>query len=281
MRLKYFNRCGFYFLLLFLVGACYQNSSVTDAENNLATTTSDSNTQYGDATLDVPAVKGDASNYRGLNADVKPDVESNDVIPEPDAPVIVIDDYPPGPYSLEKFGITPDMTFYDPWSDARVSLSDYYKHSEIKALLVVSSAGWCGPCLMEAAALVGLYEKYAPDGLEIIYTMGNTNIPGDVPFDTTMGRTDTAGFAADLDFMDNWKLSIATEAGALVNYPVYADPNREILASFPNHAWPLSFIVTTKDMGVRLIEEGYWSALMENKLMLCLYGDPPNLPLEW
>jgi len=272
-------RILFLILCCFLVSSCHDSASVPELES--AQQSADLGDSFDDA---LPEIGGGVPVLQDILVDASNDGIFLEVIVEQLIEEIVEEaneSYPPGPYALEKFGIVPDMSFYDPWNDNWISLSDYYKHPEVKALIVVSSAGWCGPCLMEAAALIGLYEKYAPDGLEIVYTMGNTNVPGDVPFDTTIGKVCTAGFAADLDFMDNWKLATATEAGKLVNYPMYADPNRDILAEFPNHNWPLSFMVTTKDMGVRLVEEGYWSALMENKLMLCLYGDPPNLPLEW
>jgi thiol-disulfide isomerase/thioredoxin len=188
--------------------------------------------------------------------------------------------YPPGPYDIGLFEVMPDMTFYDPWNNVWVSLSEYYKHEKLKALIIVSSAGWCGPCLMEAAALVDLYNRYEADGLGIIYTLGNTNIPGDVPFDTTAATPESAAFAIDLEFMENWKAATASQAGKMVNYSMYADPYREFLPYLPNHNWPLSIIVTTKDMGIRLVEEGYWSALMENKVMLVLYNDVPSIPFE-
>tara|TARA_R100000008_G_scaffold21543_1_gene11329 strand:+ start:9318 stop:10145 length:828 start_codon:yes stop_codon:yes gene_type:complete len=188
--------------------------------------------------------------------------------------------YPPGPYSLNKFHIVPNMTFYEPWKDEWIELGDFYKSEKVKALVIVSSAGWCGPCLMEAAALVSIYEEYAPDGLEIIYTLGNANIPGDVPFDTTHGDTNSAGFAADLYFMESWKHMAETEAGQAIPYSFYADPKREFLPYAPNHAWPFSILVTTKDMGIRLVEEGYWSALIENKINMVLYNEVPNLPFE-
>ena len=88
--------------------------------------------------------------------------------------------YPPGPYAVEKFQVMPNMTFYDPWEDKWIELKDYYLSEDVKALFIVSSAGWCGPCFAEAASLANVYEKYNSDGLEIIYTLGNTNIPGDV-----------------------------------------------------------------------------------------------------
>ena len=186
--------------------------------------------------------------------------------------------YPPGPYAVEKFQVMPNMTFYDPWENEWIELKDYYLSKDIKVLLIVSSAGWCGPCLSEAAALIELYKKYNPDGLEIIYTLGNTNIPGDVPFDVVYEKPESAGFASDLYFMENWKHMTETEAGQQLNYSMYADPKREFLPYAPNHAWPFSVLVTTKDMGVRLVEEGYWSALIENKIEMVLYNEVPNIP---
>jgi len=188
--------------------------------------------------------------------------------------------YPDGPYSLELFDVVPDMQFYNPWVDDWVALSDFFKHEKNKALVIVSSAGWCGPCLMEAAALIEVYEKYHFDGLEIIYTLGNTNVPGDVPFDTTLNDTNSIDFYSDLLFMENWQLMAQDEAKKVLNYQMYADPKREFIKYLPGHAWPLSLLITTKDMGIRLVEEGYWSALIENKITMVLYNDVPNIPFK-
>ena len=121
---------------------------------------------------------------------------------------------------------------------------------------------------------------YYSDGLEIIYTLGNTNIPGDAPFDTTADDINSAGFAADLKFMENWQLMAQDQADQFLTYNMYADPNREFIKYLPQHAWPLSLLITTKDMGVRLVEEGFWSPLMKNKIMLVLYNEVPDIPFE-
>lgn len=208
-----------------------------------------------------------------VNMDVPPDLTSEQTAPP-------MPDYPPGPYSLELFKVLPDMNFYDPWRDEWISLSELYNHEKHKAFILVSSAGWCGPCLQEASALISLYEKYHFDGLEIIYTLGNTNVPGDVPFDTTAGDIGSAGFVSDILFMENWQLMTQDNAQKSLNYQMYADPNREFIKYFPDHAWPLSLLVTTKDMGIRLVEEGYWSALMENKVSMVLYNEVPDIPFN-
>ncbi len=182
--------------------------------------------------------------------------------------------YPGGPHSLELWKVMPDMKFYQPWRDEWVELSEFYLHEEYRAILVVSSAGWCGPCLMEAASLVEIYDKYHKDGLEIVYTLGNTNLPGDVPFDEYEYWED------DMFFMEMWESMASQEANKMVNYQMYADPEREFIKYLPNHAWPLSLLVTTKDMGIRLVEEGYWSVLMENKIKMVLYNEVPTIPFN-
>jgi len=113
--------------------------------------------------------------------------------------------YPDGPYSLELFNVIPNMSFYDPWTEQWVSLSDLYKDNKQKAVLLISSAGWCGPCLKEAAALIDVYDSYHPDGLEIIYTLGNTNFTWDTPFDTNIDDPQSASYKSDLEFMESWQ----------------------------------------------------------------------------
>ena len=226
----------------------------------------------------LPSDKGDSYRVDSNSSFVK---EVN-LVEEPDVEeeVQAMPLYPAGPYSLELFKIIPNMTFYNPWTDTWISLADLFQHEKHKAFILVSSAGWCGPCLSEAAALIDIYNTYHEDGLEIVYTMGNTNIPGDVPFDTGANDISSADFINDMKFMENWQLMTQDLANQVLTYQMYADPNREFIKYLPEHAWPLSILVTTKDMGIRLVEEGYWSALMENKIMLVLYNDVPTLPFD-
>ena len=253
--------------LLFL--ACQQNVATDDTSSDIPVTSK------GDSYYESISSEGTVDNMTGrLPSEMLSDAIIIDEI------VITTEQYPPGPHALELFKVLPNMKFYDPWRQDWFSLSQLYQHEEHKAFILVSSAGWCGPCLKEASALIDVYEKYHVDGLEIIYTLGNTSIPGDAPFDTTYEDPSSAEFAADLEFMETWGLMTQQDANAKLNYHMYADPNREFLKYFPNHAWPLSLLVTTNDMGIRLIEEGYWSALMENKIMLVLYNDVPKIPFE-
>ena len=274
------NKIYYISIIATLIMGCYQN-----VDTGLAPTEDLSSPLKGDSykkDIDVGGLVSSDSDIFELQ-DTAADSDTSEVVEVdisaeemlPPAP-----SYPEGPYSLELFKIIPNMTFYNPWKDEWFSISEVFQHEEKKAFILVSSAGWCGPCLLEAAALIDIYNKYHEDGLEIIYTLGNTNIPGDAPFDTTAGDIKSAGFATDLKFMENWQFMAQNEADKPLPYQMYADPNREFINYLPQHAWPLSLLVTTKDMGIRLVEEGYWSVLMENKIMLVLYNDVPNLPFE-
>jgi len=185
--------------------------------------------------------------------------------------------YPPGPYSLEVFGIMPDMVFYDPWEKTWLRLSEYYKHPEYKVLLIVSSAGWCGPCQKKAAELVELYDEYHPDGFEVAYTM----LQSFDLLDWIFVNPDNE--EADLFFMEQWKeIPLYYGKDKPIQYPLYANPYQEFSNYFPGGSYgiPLSILITTKDMGIRYMQQGFAPNILENKIMLNLYNEPPDLPFE-
>ena len=256
----------------FLLLGCQENSLAPGVapQDTVQTAIGDAYYESFDLTIDMNAEE-DQEVQEETEREIK---ETHDII------IMQPENYPSGPYAIDKFSILPDMTFYDPWTKEWFNISELYKHDKHKAFILVSSAGWCGPCIMEAAALISIYSEYSADGLEIIYTLGNTNLPGDVPFDNNIDETNSASFHKDLEFMENYQFMVQDAADKKLNYKMLADPNREILKYVPGHAWPLSILVTTKDMGVRLVEEGYWGVLMENKIMLVLYNDVPTLPFE-
>jgi len=119
--------------------------------------------------------------------------------------------YPPGWYSIEKFGETPpNMSFSDHLgnSDA-VFLSDYYQHPEIKLLLLVNGTGWCDYCQEQAWEYEELYDEFSTHGLEILYVLSETWEYNDYIFD------DPPLSKYDLSFMESWKGELP--------YPVLAD----------------------------------------------------------
>jgi len=268
------------FLILFIctivIGSCStENSQVNFAVGDAVQVIAEIiNSDVTDSTLPAEAFSVQ-DNTQDI---VSEETSIEDAVEDLETEITESADYPPGPYSLELFKVLPNMSFYDPWTLEWLELSSLYKHEEIKAFILVSSAGWCGPCIKEAAALIDVYEEYHEDGLEIIYTLGNTNQPLDVPFDTTIDKPLSAGYAADLGFMEGFQNIVQDLADKKLNYKMYADPNREFIEYTPGHAWPYSLLITTKDMGIRLVTEGYWSALMENKIIMALYNDTPDIP---
>lgn len=195
---------------------------------------------------------------------------TDEIIEDPDL-------YPPGPYSIELFGIIPDLAFYDPWDKVWMRISEYYKHPEHKALLIVSSAGWCGPCQLEASELVAHYDEYHEDGLEIAYTLLQSFELLDWIF------TNPDNEEEDLYFMEQWKtIPLYNGQTKSIQYPLYADPYQVLNPYIPPNQYglPFTILITTKDMGIRYVGKGYAPSILENKIMLVLYNELPDLPLQ-
>ena len=208
----------------------------------------------------------------------EPDVVIEEIIEEVAVEIEEEPDlYPPGPYSVELFSVLPDMVFYDPWDKAWIRISEYYKHPDHKALLIVSSAGWCGPCQLKATELVDLYDKYHDDGLEVAYTLMQSFDLLDWIF------TNPDNEEADLNFMEQWK-EVPLYYGQVnpIQYPLYADPGQALNPYVPPNEYgiPFSILITTDDMGIRYIGKGYAPNVLENKIMLVLYNELPKLPFE-
>lgn len=228
---------------------------------------------------DKPDGQRDAKKTFVIPKKIKDAVTVKDVVAEPEiiAEPEQLDLYPPGPYSLELFGIIPDLAFYDPWDKEWMRISEYYKHSEHKALLIVSSAGWCGPCQLEASELVAHYDEYHKDGLEIAYTLLQSFDLLDWIF------TNPDNEEKDLYFMEQWKtIPLYNGQTKSIQYPLYADPYQVLNPYVPPNQYglPFTILITTKDMGIRYIGKGYAPNILENKIMLVLYNELPNLPLE-
>lgn len=83
--------------------------------------------------------------------------------------------YPSGPYGFGVGAIYPDVSFSGyvaakaPWTT--VATRDFYDPAGkrgLKAVLIVVSAAWCGPCRDEAKDLPTLNAKYAPQGVRFL-----------------------------------------------------------------------------------------------------------------
>lgn len=161
--------------------------------------------------------------------------------------------YPPGPYGVSKGSIISNLEFvgyFNPMDKSRgmqlVTLADFYNptgadvfpentpYPELagtpkpKALLIMVSASWCGPCQQEAAEVVpGKYEKYHPMGGEfLLQLVEGPNYDPAVPKN-----------------LDSWTNKFD------VNYPAAIDPSYKMGAFVPG-AFPANMIINTRTMEI-------------------------------
>ena len=225
-------------------------------------------------TLDDVEIVYTPDSEKLYNNENRPDADKSKASPNEE--ITESDLYPPGPHSIELFGILPDLAFYNPWEKNWKRISEYYKHEEHKVLLIISSAGWCGPCQKEAAELVEKYDEYHEDGLEVAYTLMQSFELQDYIFVNPDQEKN------DMFFMEQWKeIPFYYGGDKAIQYPLYADPGQAIKKHiFSGYGIPFVILITTKDMGIRFIGQGYAPSLLENKILLTLYSDVPDLPFE-
>jgi hypothetical protein len=167
--------------------------------------------------------------------------------------------YAPGPYGISKGSTVENLDFVgfpnaaaDTSGMKIIQMSDFYNPTgedvfaddspygagtkKPKALLVVVSSVWCGPCNYEAAeTLPALYAKYQPMGGEFFLALADGTTPG-VPAE-----------AKSLYF---WTQKYD------VDYPSAIDPSSKLASLFEADAFPANIIVRTKDMKIIDVTSG-------------------------
>jgi hypothetical protein len=107
-----------------------------------------------------------------------------------------------------------------------------------KALLMVVSSVWCGPCNEEADLILpGKYAKYQPQGGEFL---------------TLLADGPTSGVPAEPKNLFLWDTKYD------VDYPSAIDPGTKVLVD----AYPTNFIIRTKDMRIMRIgspDAAFWA----------------------
>jgi hypothetical protein len=161
-------------------------------------------------------------------------------------------DYPAGPYGIEKGSVIDDYEFPGfanpmrlPKELVTIRLSDFYNPTgdglypaggpfpegqpKPRALLIVMSAVWCGPCQLEAAkTLPDKHEAFAPGG----------------EFLLVLADSESAGVAADESDLSGWTNKFDTD------YPAVIDPDYDLGQQFPQSSYPANMILDTKTMTI-------------------------------
>lgn len=160
--------------------------------------------------------------------------------------------YAPGPYGISVGSVMPNWRYYGyahPENDVggpmtEIQLAEFYNPTgadvyppgsvmgegapKPKALAVVMSAVWCGPCQEEARLILpDQYTKYKPQGGEFMANLAD-------------GR----GGPADQINLDGWVSSF------VVDYPLVFDPNYRLFQVAPEFVWPTNYIVDTRTMRI-------------------------------
>ncbi|MGE0784255.1 MAG: TlpA family protein disulfide reductase [Sandaracinaceae bacterium] len=123
------------------------------------------------------------------------------------------------------------------------SMFEFYGEPEgycdARFTVVVMSAGWCGPCRMEATAMqAALVEAYGAQGVRVVSVLTQNN----------------SYQAPDLDFCQGWK-----DQYGLTN-DVMIDPSQMTQIYFPGNALPANLIVDSHGV-IRHREYGFSEAL--------------------
>lgn len=180
--------------------------------------------------------------------------------------------YPAGPFGINRKSVVRNyefLGFIDPSAEGGrdgflpVSLSDFYNptgkelfpegspygagNPKPKALGIVVSARWCGPCQQEARdVLPGKYAALKPKGAEFLLNLAQ----------------DLQGEPAKLSDLRTWTKTYK------VNYPSVLDPAQKLSSLFEASAFPANLIIRTKDMSIvesvsGVPNETYWANFEE------------------
>ena len=174
--------------------------------------------------------------------------EATDEPPEEDVYKPDPDYYPDPPWGMGSGSIIKNHSFLDPANDVSVELSQLYnpKGSKPKTVLIINaSAGWCGACKEEAAALKKTYAEYGPEGLEIWFTL----------FQDYIGEDTT------IEFWEAWMKDIKP------NYPTLLDTAFELGPYFNVDATPMNMVVDLATMEIVYLQTGFDEVGVTNQMV--------------
>ncbi len=153
--------------------------------------------------------------------------------------------YPPPPYGVAEGSTIADITFaglrnpksanynFSGEKIEQISLRDYYNPTgdttRPRMLLIAASAGWCGPCRLEADESMPNYKFWNPKGAEFLTALFDSNTAG-----TPAAPTDAT----------SWSKTYKLE------YPMVLDPQQKLGAYANLQAVPFNLVIDLKTMTI-------------------------------
>ena len=193
---------------------------------------------FGACSSDSPG-DDDTSNPNPPTAGT-PDAGQPNTDPPPDPNAA---DYPPGPYGTTKGSVISNRSWVgymdtdvdtddDPFNEPphKIALSDFYrpKHPDSRLLVMIQSAGWCGPCQDEAAHLPSMAAEWYPQGVRFLTAM----------------LEDQNGSPCDTDFALDWGQTFDLTTA------VVADPTGKLDPYYFENGIPFNLFIDTRTMTI-------------------------------
>ncbi len=172
--------------------------------------------------------------------------------------------YPCGPYGATQGSVVADLMLSgrrddnmsgSPLDDAvrDIHFGDYFRDKNVKVLVVLTAAEWCGPCKMEQPSLVSLYGDYASAS------------PGKVAFLESIVQ-DNAGNVAAQANVDTWTMAYK------IPFDMAADPSQALAPYYNVSTFPMQMIIRTSDMTIAWQNNGLAGAQLKSQIDLVLAG---------
>lgn len=186
----------------------------------------------------IPKETKDGGNTTPDKTEPKPDKTTpkpDKTTPKPDKPVSL--SYPEGPYGVDVGDVAIPLDLAQCDGKGRMSLKDFYKHDKIKVIQLTVHTIWCPSCRTQSKGLGGIYRKYNPKGLAIMFVMTENAQAGSgkVSPQECLGHVSKYNFGFE---------------------PVIDSGSKFMRKYFDRNAVPLNIIITTKDMKIRYKKSG-------------------------